>query len=210
MSLSSPFRVRDDGEARAMIRAYPLALLAVNGPSYPVTALVPLVLSKDGEELLGHLARAHPFAELARQGAQAVRAVFQGPNAYISPGWYPSKAEHGRAVPTWNYLSVEVSGTLRFETNPESMVTYLELLTAQMEQGQSVPWSIDDAPAAYTQRLSRAIIGLKIEIEHLQGVRKLSQNKAAPDLAGVVQGLEARQEPAAMAVAAEMMKERRI
>lgn len=192
----------------ALVRAHPLAVLAVNGPAGPVLAHVPLAAQTDAKgriaALVGHVARANPFWRAAEvEGACA--AVFTGPDAYVSPAFYPSKAEHGRVVPTWNYLRVEVRGRLRLEPDAAAMRPYLDAPTAAMEAARVAPWAVADAPEPYVSKLSAAVVGVRLAADIVEGVWKLSQNKVGtPDHAGVVAGLAASPDPAARAVAAVM------
>lgn len=170
-----------------LLQAYPLAALTVaDGQGFAVDH-VPLLRS--GEVLRGHVARANPLAQ--RDGA-AVVAVFQGPQAYVSPSWYPSKHETGREVPTWNYAVVHVHGRLRTSTDPLWLRALLTELTDRHEAGQPQPWSIDDAPADHTERLLGAITGIEIAIERIEAKLKLSQNHPPANRLGVVEGLRRR------------------
>ena len=117
--------------------------------------------------------------------------IFPGPDAYVSPSWYPAKAEHGRVVPTWNYVAVHVHGTLRFVQDRAFLRRHLEELTARHEAGRERPWAVDDAPAEYVAGLERAIVGVEIAITRVEGKWKMSQNRPAADIDGVVRGLAA-------------------
>lgn len=192
----------------ALVRAHPLAVLAVNGPEGPVLAHAPLAADTDGEgriiALVGHVARANPFWRAA-QADPACVALFTGADAYVTPAFYPSKAEHGRAVPTWNYLRVEARGRLTVEPDPAAMRPYIDRPTDEMEARRAQPWAVADAPADYVARLSAAIVGIRLAVDMVEGVWKLSQNKASTaDHAGVVAGLSASPHPADHAIAAAM------
>ena len=115
-----------------------------------------------------------------------------GPKAYVSPSFYPSKAEHGKTVPTWNYDLVHVHGTLRAHDDEAWLERVVRDLTARHEAHLPSPWSVDDAPAAFVGRMVRAIVGLEIEVSRVEAKRKLSQNRAPADVAGVVAGLRER------------------
>jgi len=197
------FQNKDAREALAFIEAHPFAILAVNGDTGPVTALVPLVMDETGEVLLGHVARINPFWKAAKADGKAV-AVFKGADAYISPSSYPSKAEHGRAVPTWNYIAVEMRGTLVVETDADAMQPYLTALTDKMESHRDLPWQVSDAPDGYISKLSRAIVGFRLNVADITYVRKLSQNKSPDDKAGVLQSLENSKNNSERLVAREM------
>ena len=191
-----------------LVRAHPLAVLAVNGPAGPVIAHIPLAPETDGEgritALVGHVARANPFWQAA-EAEGVCAAVFSGPDAYVSPAFYPSKAEHGRVVPTWNYLRVEVRGRLSLEPDPAAMRPFLDGPTDAMEAERPAPWAVTDAPEPYIAKLSAAVVGLRLAVQSVEGVWKLSQNKAAtPDHAGVIAGLSTSPHPSDRAVAAAM------
>ena len=151
--------------------------------------------------LRGHVARANP---LWKEPAQAldVLAVFHGVQAYVSPNWYPSKAEHGKAVPTWNYAVVHAQGRLKVVEDATWLRAHLEALTAHNEAHQAQPWKPSDAPPDYLEKMMAAIVGIEIEITRLSGKFKLSQNQTAPNQTGVIQGLRATGQASAIAMAA--------
>lgn len=186
------------------LQAHVLALLVSQSASGPQVSHLPLWLDPDEGRygtLYGHLARSNPqAAALVEQGQ--VLAVFQGPQAYVSPSFYPGKAEHGRVVPTWNYQAVHARGTVELFDDPERLLPLLERLTDQHEAGRAQPWRVQDAPADYLQGMLRAIRGLRLPIDHLQGIAKLSQNRNAADREGVRQGLAASPVPGDQALAA--------
>ena len=190
MTPTPAFRYDDRDDALAFIAAHPFATLAVNGEQGPVTALVPLVIDDKSENLLGHVARANPFWRAAQGSNAKAIAVFRGADSYISPSFYASKKEHGRVVPTWNYLAVEVRGSITLEVRSEAILPYITALTDKMESHRDLPWQVSDAPDDYIEKLSRAIIGFRLEIGDITYVRKLSQNKSAKDKQGVADALE--------------------
>jgi len=201
------FQYDDKAAALAFVAAYPFATMAVNGEQGPVTALVPLVVDAKGETLLGHVARANPFWKAAQQDGGKAIAVFRGADAYISPSNYPSKKEHGKAVPTWNYIAVEIRGEIRIETQSDAMMPYLTALTDKMESHRELPWQVSDAPEDYIAKLSRGIVGFSIEIDDITYVRKLSQNKSAEDKQGVLAGLQTSQKYEERLIAQEMKED---
>jgi transcriptional regulator len=138
--------------------------------------------------LRGHVARANGVWNGAPGQVESV-VVFQGPQAYITPSWYPSKQQHGKVVPTWNYAVVHAHGTPRVVDDPEWLRQHVAALTAVHEAGRPEPWSVADAPAQYIDSLLRAIVGIEIPIAMLQGKWKVSQNRTTPDRLGVVAGL---------------------
>ncbi|MDT3719685.1 FMN-binding negative transcriptional regulator [Pseudomonas oryzihabitans] len=200
------FRLDDLPRLHQHLRDHALALLVSQTASGPLVSHLPLWLEPaEGPcgTLYGHLARSNPQAEaLVEQGQ--VLAVFQGPQAYVSPAFYPSKAEHGRVVPTWNYQAVHARGTVEVFDDPERLLPLLERLTDQHEAGRPVPWRVADAPTDYLQGMLRAIRGLRLPIDSLQGIAKLSQNRNAADHEGVRQGLTASADPSAQALAGLM------
>jgi len=123
-------------------------------------------------------------------GTEGALVIFQGPAAYVSPGWYPSKHEHGKVVPTWNYVAVHARGAIRFHQDARWIRSQMERLTNQMEATQSVPWSIADAPLEYIEKMVANVVGVEVIVEHLSGKWKVSQNQPEANRAGVVQGLE--------------------
>jgi transcriptional regulator len=204
-------RVSDQTEATAFVDAHPFAVLCVNGPEGPIVAHVPLVAVKDNAgrlvELIGHVARANPFHDLIGDNGVPVVAVFRGADAYVSPSLYPSKREHGKVVPTWNYLAAEARGTIYIDRDPANMADYLVPLTNQMEAHRPVPWAVNDAPAHYLEIMTRAIVGLKIKVTELTGKRKISQGKSEADYSGVVTAFAASDNPNENTLSVEMTKE---
>lgn len=187
------FRQDDLTALHAQIESTGLALLTSNGPAGLQATHLPLLLlaAEDGEfgTLYGHFARANPHWQ-ALDGQEAL-AVFSGPDAYVHPGWYPGKAEHGRVVPTWNYIAVHAWGPVETFDEPARLLELLARLTARHEAGRPKPWSLDDAPAEYIERQLRAIVGFALPIRRLEGQWKLSQNRQDADRAGVREGLAA-------------------
>ncbi len=201
------FRIDDAQKSLAFVAAHPFAAVVVNGKDSPVTALVPLVLGDDSSVLLGHVARANPFWTAAQRTACKATAIFSGPHGYVSPSSYASKAAHGKTVPTWNYLAVEIRGHISVETNPAMMEPYLQALTDKMESSRPQPWQISDAPSDYIAKLSAAIIGFRINIDDIIHVEKLSQNKSLQDRRGVITDFKNSKNPQEQALAAEMTLE---
>lgn len=201
------FSMEDEAAITSLIEARPFATLVAAGPSGPVAAYAPLLIEWDDAgrpaALLGHLARANPFSDVVANGAR-VLAIFHGPDAYVSPSLYPTKHEHGRVVPTWNYLAVEAAGTITFTRDGAALRDLVTQLTDRMEAERPAPWAVADAPAAYVDKLTNAIVGLRIAIDTLEGKAKLSQNKSAADRAGVRDGLSRSRDPLDQQVAAEM------
>ena len=189
MYLPKHFEQPDRDALIALMRERPLATLIVATPDGPTADLIPLEFHPDKGAhgtLRGHVARANPLWRHA--GAHSL-AVFTGPEAYVSPGWYPSKREHGKVVPTWNYTMVQARGTLRAVDDAPWLRALVGRLTDHHEATQARPWSVGDAPEDYVQQMLRAIVGIEIELTALVGKWKVSQNRADTDRAGVAAGM---------------------
>jgi transcriptional regulator len=172
-----------------MADAIRFAVLFTAGPAGPIATHLPLVW--DGEAtLLGHVARANPHWRDLAQGAPAI-AVFQGPQAYVSPALYASKREHGRVVPTWNYVAVHAEGTAFSEDDPAAKHRIVSLLTDTQEAPRADPWAVTDAPEPFVAAQLRGIVGIRIAVAALTGSWKLSANRSDADRAGVIDGLGA-------------------
>jgi transcriptional regulator len=182
------FRVEEKAELVAFMRAWPLGLLIVQDEAGMSADLVPFLVDDEGAVLRAHVARKNPLARSLAAGRQ-VLVAFCGPQAYVSPSLYPSKPEHGRVVPTWNYAMAQASGVAQLREEPEWIAAQVEALTAQQEAGRAKPWAASDAPADFIAAQMRAIIGVEIEIEDLRGKHKLSQNRSEQDRRGVMTGL---------------------
>ncbi len=130
--------------------------------------------------------------------------IFQGPQAYIHPGWYESKAEHGRVVPTWTYVMVHAHGTLEAMETEAELLAHLTQLTTQNESTREKPWAVSDAPEKYIQGMTRAIVGLRMKVERLEGSWKLNQHKNEADRLGVQSGLSAEADADAKSISALM------
>ena len=181
---------QDPDTLLALMREFPLATL-VRGGAELAADILPLEVERTGDtwRVAGHVARANPLWREA--DGQPVLLVFQGPQAYVSPNWYPSKAQHGKAVPTWNYTMVQVHGTLRAFEDAEWLRTFVTRLTERHEGGRAMPWHVTDSPPDFIDTMLRAIVGIEIEVTRVEGKFKLSQNRSAEDRTGVVLGLEA-------------------
>jgi transcriptional regulator len=191
MYLPKHFEQHDREQLIALMCERPLATLITITPDGPSADLIPLeFLPGDGEHgtLRGHVARANPLWQ--RAGTSAL-AVFTGPEAYISPGWYASKKEHGKVVPTWNYTMVQARGVLRAVDNAPWLHALVQRLTNHHEATQAKPWHVSDAPDDYVQQMLRAIVGIEIPLTALVGKWKVSQNRSAADREGTAKGLAA-------------------
>lgn len=191
------FRQTDAAAQYALMRAHPLATLITQGASGICANPLPFLLvtppaSGDADStvvLRTHLARANPQLADLRAGAECV-VVFNGPNAYVSPNWYPSKAENHKAVPTWNYAVVQVRGKPRVYDDATWLRQLLTDLTAEHEKHQPQPWRLDDAPADFLRAMIGAVVGVEIPLTQVDAKFKLSQNRSAADQAGVRAGLQ--------------------
>ncbi|MCE1235302.1 MAG: FMN-binding negative transcriptional regulator [Hyphomicrobiales bacterium] len=192
MYVAPSFAMSDPVEIRAAIEACGLAQLVTAGATG--LACTPLPLLFDANEgdfgtLYGHMARANPqWRETSRGEALA---IFMGPDAYVSPSWYPSKRRDGRVVPTWNYTAVHVYGRVDFIDDAERLREVVRRLTDRREGGRAEPWSIDDAPADFVAAQLRGIVGVRLVVTRIEAKRKMSQNRTAEDRAGVKTGLAA-------------------
>ena len=139
--------------------------------------------------LVGHVARNNPHWRTQAIGDAMV--ILAGPDAYISPAWYATKREHGRVVPTWNYITAHAYGRLVIHDDPGWVEANVRRLTGLHEGTRAEPWSVDDAPEAYLAGQLKAIVGVEIVIDRVEGKWKLSQNRSAADMAGAIEGLEA-------------------
>ena len=175
-----------------LIVTHPLATLVTMSSNGINANHIPLHLVKEKGQygtLQGHVARANSVWSDLVNDVEAL-IIFQGPSSYITPSWYPTKQEHGKVVPTWNYVTVHAYGTLRVIDDPVWVKSQLELLTTQQEASFNKPWAVSDAPVEFADRMIGAIVGVEILITKLTGKWKVSQNQPALNQAGVVQGLE--------------------
>lgn len=199
--------------------ADPAALLAEMAPRVPATlvtlagdglraSILPMLFDAAGGAhgiLRGHLARPNPQWRDIDPTVEAL-AIFDGPDAYISPAFYEEKRRTGKVVPTWNYVTVLAHGTITLHPEPEWLLAHVRRLVERHEAARTDPWSIDDAPEGYVETQVRAIVGLELRISRLEAKRKLTQNRSEPDFAGTIAGLAAGS-PREQAVAAEMRRE---
>ncbi|WP_109125544.1 FMN-binding negative transcriptional regulator [Dyella sp. C11] len=181
------FKVTDSDALHAFMRAYPFATVVVQGADGLAANHLPVELV-DGT-LHGHVARGN---ELSCMDGAEVLVIFRGPDGYISPNWYPTKQETHREVPTWNYAVVHVHGRLRVTEDAAWLRALLERLTDRHEADQPAPWHVSDAPEDHIEKMLRAISGLEISIDRIEGKFKLNQNHPAGNRAGVVEGLHQR------------------
>lgn len=191
--------VDDIADIKAFVAAARVAqLVTVDGDGTPMATLLPVIW--DGDRLIAHVSRANPQWRSIGPSTSGL-AIVTGPDAYISPSWYPSKAEHGRAVPTWNYSAVHLTGPVTVHHEPEWLRDAVTRLTDVHEAGREHPWAVTDAPERYTTGQLRAIVGIELAVARIEAKSKMSQNRSEADRAGVVAGLRAEPGVAAHAVA---------
>jgi transcriptional regulator len=177
----------------AFLEMHPMAQLVTMTAEGLMATPIPLLYepSVDGlGSLVGHVARANPQWRLPTSGVEAL-AIFTGSNAYISPNWFPSKREHGKVVPTWNYETVHVRGAFIVHDETEWKRALVTRLTARHESQFAAPWAVADAPSDYIDASLKAIVGVEVQVTSIQAKRKLSQNRLDADVAGAIEGLTA-------------------
>lgn len=199
----------DDAEALLTRLALRWAgtIVSIGPDGAPVATHAPILWDSVGRVATAHIARANPQWK-AGDGPGLI--VVAGPEAYVSPNWYPSKAEHGKTVPTWNYEAVHLTGQLEWFDDAPSLEGVVRDLSALHEAGQPKAWAIEDSPRPYIDALLRGIVGVRLRVERIEAKRKLSQNKSAADFAGVADGLAATADPMAQEVAALMRATRAV
>ncbi|MBV6825354.1 FMN-binding negative transcriptional regulator [Pseudomonas sp. PD9R] len=209
MYLPKAFAIDDLQELQQQILGTRLAMIVTHGEQGLQASHLPLLLNAaEGPNgtLYGHFAKANPQWQELQNGAEAL-VIFAGADAYVSPGFYPSKAEHGKVVPTWNYVAVHAYGTAEVFTDAERLLKLVSALTDRHEAARAQPWKVADAPADYIDGMLKAIVGFALPIQRLEGKRKLSQNRNTVDIAGVRQGLAASPDAHDQALAQLMPKE---
>lgn len=179
-----------------LLRAHPLGLLVTQNPAGELAAnTIPFMLEADPEGgpgiLRGHVARANPLWQESRTDVDSL-VVFQGPQAYISPSMYPSKAATGKVVPTWNYIMVQGRGRIKAVDDADWLRAFVTRLTERHEAERPVAWAVSDAPDDYINAMLRAIVGIEITLSSLRGKWKVSQNRTRADQNGVAYGLQSQ------------------
>lgn len=190
------FAMDERADLVALMRENPLAQLVTVTASGPIATPLPLFFdASEGPHgvLHGHLARANGQWRAHATGEGL--AIFMGADAYVSPSFYPSKAVHGKVVPTWNYATVQARGAVTFYEDQDRLLDVVTRLTALNEGGRPRPWAVSDAPEAYIKAQLRGIIGVRMDITSLEGKRKMSQNRDEADRLGVREGLLSSQNP---------------
>jgi transcriptional regulator len=207
--LPPAFAVDDLDRVAEMVDAVATADLVTVGPDGdPRSTLVPVLWERPAAaqgtarfgRLLAHVARLNEQWRDVADGSR-VLAIVHGPQAYVSPSWYAAKAEHGRVVPTWDYTSVHLSGTVELVHDVDELRDLVGRLTDRHELTRDAPWSVQDAPASYVAGQLRAIVGVIVHLDHVQAKAKLSQNRSVADREAVVAGLLAEGDPQGVRVA---------
>lgn len=191
MYIPKKFIQEDKAQLKSLIKNYPLAALVSTNINGLEASHIPLQLieSKDTNwKLMGHIARANPLWKTIEDQSK-VLVIFQGPQSYISPNWYPTKREHGKVVPTWNYAAIHITGVLTFIHDTKWKMDMLNRLTNQMESDQPKSWKMSDAPGDFIEKQLNAIVGIEILVSHAEGKWKLSQNQPEENQKGVIHGL---------------------
>ena len=195
---------RPDVLARA-IRDIQFALFvtAVDGKYFASHLPTVLKQANGAFTLEAHVARANEHWKALSSRPNSL-AVFQGPQTYVSPSWYESKRQHGKVVPTWNYVVVHAHGRLETVADRDWLLAHIGDLVAANESGRAQPWALSDAPADFIDAMSRGIVGLRMTVDRLEGKWKMSQNRSQADRAGTLAGLSASEKPQDRSVAAVM------
>ena len=204
MYISKHHQLQDTEAIAALVQAHPLGAWVCHTQQGLMANHIPFYLDRTRGThgtLMGHVARANPvWRQLGADTPSVV--LFQGAQSYITPNWYPGKAEHGKVVPTWDYVVAHAHGVARVMEDPAWVLDMLNRLTNANESGQPAPWQVGDAPADYIEKLMRGIVGIEIPIDRLEGKLKASQDEDLQDRHGTVQGLRSRPDEQSHAVAA--------
>ncbi len=206
MYIPKKFEQSDPAALKAFIAEYPFATLITHSTLGVEANHIPLMLKQVGgkDALQGHIAKANPLWKNIDEKAE-VLVVFNGPNCYVSPNYYPTKVENGRAVPTWNYVAVHVKGAISFINDHRWNFNLLDSLTHQHEAQQPEPWSIEDAPKEYIAKMLPAIVGIEVDITSITGKWKVSQNQPEINKQGIFNALSDKTESNAKEIA-ELVK----
>jgi transcriptional regulator len=177
----------DEDDVRQLLAHHAAADLITAGPDGLEATMLPLLHDRDKGTLLGHFARNNDHWK--RADDQRCLVIVRGPDSYVTPSWYASKAEHGRVVPTWNYVTAHVHGSVTIHDDVDWLEGVVRQLTDAHEADRPTPWSVDDAPEKFFRGQLRAIVGVEVHIERIDAKFKLSQNRPGADVDGVVAGL---------------------
>ncbi|MDB5480759.1 MAG: hypothetical protein JWO83_1812 [Caulobacteraceae bacterium] len=187
------------------IRELGFGQLVSSGEERPYATAVPFLVRQDGERVIleAHLQRGNPQWQAIRGEALA---IFQGPHAYVHPGWYATKKDGGRVVPTWNYIAVQAVGPIEVVDDPIWLRRHVAALTAEHEAGRAAPWTPDDAPEGFIDALLRGIVGMRLTVRQFDARWKLNQNHPEANRLGVIEGLSASENSGDRAVAEAMRR----
>jgi transcriptional regulator len=193
----------DDADAliARLAKRWSGVLITVSDDGTPTGTHLPILWDAEKKIATGHIARANPQW---KQGPGRGLIVLNGPEAYVTPEWYPSKVEHGKTVPTWNYEAVHISGRVEWFEDVVQLECVVRDLTTFHESGRAEPWALADAPRPYIDAMLRGIVGVRLRAERVEAKRKLSQNKNEADFAGVARGLASNGDALSEEVAALM------
>jgi len=207
MYVPDQFKIEDLSETLAVMRENPFAALISHDAGGLTATHLPTLARQhaDGVVIEAHLARGNPhWRQLAAAPETEALMIFSGPDAYIRPGWYPSKAEHGKDVPTWNYAVIHAYGRVETIQDGDWLLRHVTELSEQQESPYELPWKTSDAPARFIAALTRGIVGIRVSVSRLEGKAKMGQNREARDALGAAAGLDARAQRSDLAVAAMM------
>jgi len=204
MYAPSHFAESDPTVLRDAVRTIRAGELITVGSDGLEASFIPLLISDDAGTVTGHLAKGNGQWKRADVSVPAL-VTWVGPDAYISPSYYPSKREHGKVVPTWNFITVQAKGILTLHEDDAWKRAHVASLTDAHEAVMPYPWSVDDAPPDFIAGLVKAIVGIELRVTSIEGKWKLSQNRPAADIAGAIAGLRS-EGPAAATVAQEMVE----
>lgn len=196
------FTAIDADDARSFVEQTASGWLVTNAADGPPAAtLMPIIWT--GDTVIAHMAKANRHWRTIADGTPGL--IIGGPEAYVSPSWYATKREHGKVVPTWNYIAVHITGTVHVHRDSQWLLDAVTTLTDRHERPRSEPWHVTDAPSDYIASQLKAIVGIELRVDRVEGKAKLSQNRSAEDQAGVVHGLsQALDDPSAAAIADAM------
>lgn len=208
MYVPAHFATHDaDALIERLTRRWSGVLITVDADGTPVATHMPILWDAERQVATGHVARVN---DQWKGGAGKGLLVISGPEAYVTPSWYPSKAENGKTVPTWNYEAVHITGQVEWFDDAVRLEDVVAQLSQRYERERPEPWAIDDAPRPYINALLRGIVGMSLTAERVEAKRKLSQNKSAKDFDGVARGLAQSAEPMEQEIAALMRQTRAV
>jgi len=202
MFIPKKFQQIDPHALNDIILQYSFATLITHSDIGLEANHIPFYLTHSGGKTLlqGHIAKTNPLWKNVKNKAD-VLVVFNGPNCYISPNYYPTKQETNKAVPTWNYVTVHVKGIMSYIHDKEWNLNMINNLTDQHEAKQTIPWSVSEAPDEYIKKMLSAIVGIEIDVSSITGQWKVSQNQSTRNKQGVISSLLQENEPDAQKIA---------